>query len=85
MATGDEVRRIALSLPGAYEQESYGGCRSWRTEPRTFTCIRDDPDAVVVWVASFEDKETGHPSGRRWRSRRWVCMCPRSTRGAFPQ
>lgn len=53
----EDVRRVALSLPGAYEQESYGGRPSWRTPPRMFTWIRDDPDAVVVWVDSLEDKE----------------------------
>ena len=57
MVTEDDVRRVALSLPGAYEQESYGGRPSWRTKPRMFTLVRDDPDAVVVWVASLEDKE----------------------------
>lgn len=51
------MRRIALSLPGAYEQESYGGRPSWRTQPRMFTWIRDEPDALVVWVDSREDKE----------------------------
>ncbi len=57
MVTEDDVRRIALSLPGAYEQESYGGRPSWRTKPRMFTWIRDEPDAVVVWVDSLEGKE----------------------------
>lgn len=53
----DDVRRIALGLPGAFERTSYGGCPSWRTKPRMFTWIRDDPSALVVWVASLEDKE----------------------------
>ncbi len=57
MITEEEVRRIALSLPGAYEQESYGGRPSWRTKARMFTWIRDTPDALVVWVESVEDKE----------------------------
>ncbi|WP_433868964.1 MmcQ/YjbR family DNA-binding protein [Saccharopolyspora sp. CA-218241] len=57
MATEDDVRRIALSLPGAYERESYGGCPSWRTKARVFSWIRDDPEALVVWVASVEEKE----------------------------
>jgi hypothetical protein len=54
---GDDVRRIALALPGAYEQESFGGRPSWRTKPRMFTWIRDDPEALVVWVGSVDDKE----------------------------
>ena len=53
----DDVRQIALSLPGAYERESYGGRPSWRTQARMFTWIRDEPDALVVWVESLEDKE----------------------------
>ena len=53
----DDVRRVALSLPGVYEQESYGGRPSWRTKARMFTWIRDDPEALVVWVESVAEKE----------------------------
>jgi hypothetical protein len=53
----DDVRRIALDLPGSYEQESYGRRPSWRTKARMFTWIRDDPEALVVWVESVEDKQ----------------------------
>lgn len=57
MITHDDVRRIASGLPGAFEQASYGDRPSWRTKPRMFTWIRDDPEALVVWVASLEEKE----------------------------
>jgi hypothetical protein len=57
VVTEDDVRRIALDLPGAFERTSYGGRPSWRTEPRMFTWIRDEPDALVVWVESLEDKD----------------------------
>ena len=57
MITEDDVRRIALALPGAYEQASYHGRPSWRTKPRMFTWIRDDPEALVVWVDSLGEKE----------------------------
>lgn len=57
VVTAEDVRRIALSLPGAYEQESYGGRPSWRTRPRMFAWIRDEPEALVVWVDVLEDKE----------------------------
>jgi len=57
MISYDDVREIALGLPGAFEHESYGGQPSWRTKPRMFTWIRDDPEALVVWVDSVEDKE----------------------------
>jgi hypothetical protein len=55
--THSDVRRIAMSLPGAYEQASYEGRPSWRTKPRMFAWIRDEPEALVVWVESIEDKE----------------------------
>ena len=57
MITHDDVRRIALSLPGSFEQESYGGRPSWRTKARMFTWIREDPEALVVWVDSEEEKQ----------------------------
>jgi hypothetical protein len=57
MVTESQIRRIAMSLPGAYEQPSYGGGPSWRTKPRMFTWIRDEPEALVVWVESLDDKE----------------------------
>jgi hypothetical protein len=53
----EDVRRIALNLPGSYEQASFGYRPSWRTKPRMFTWIRDDPEALVVWVESVEDKD----------------------------
>ncbi|MFL6205282.1 MAG: MmcQ/YjbR family DNA-binding protein [Acidimicrobiales bacterium] len=56
MVTLDDVRRIALGLPGAFEQESYGGQPSWRTKPRMFAWIRDEPEALVVWVESEDEK-----------------------------
>lgn len=47
---------MALGLPGAFEQPSYGGRPSWRTKPRMFAWIRDDPEVLVVWVDSIEEK-----------------------------
>ena len=57
MISHDDVRAIALDLPGSFEQASYGGQPSWRTKPRMFTWIRDDPEALVVWVESVEEAE----------------------------
>lgn len=57
MITHDDVRAIAVALPGAFEQPSFGGRPSWRTKPRMFTWIREDPEALVVWVDSLEEKE----------------------------
>jgi len=56
MATIEDVRRIALELPDAYEQPSYGGAPSFRTKPRMFAWLRDEPDALAIYVASEEDK-----------------------------
>ena len=56
MADEADIRRAALALPGAFEQESYGGRPSWRTKARMFTWLREDPEALVVWVPSEEDK-----------------------------
>ena len=53
----EDIRVIACSLPGAFERESYGGCPSWRTPARMFAWIRDDPEALVVWVESPEAKD----------------------------
>jgi len=52
----EDVRRIALNLPGAFERPSYGGRPSWRTESRMFAWVRGGPEALVVWVDSLEDK-----------------------------
>lgn len=57
MITEDDIRRIALELPGAYEQASFGGRPSFRTTPRMFAWIREDPEALVVWVESLDEKE----------------------------
>ena len=56
MITYDDVRKVALALPEAYEHGSHGGQPSFRTKPRMFAWIRDDPEALVVWVESEEDK-----------------------------
>jgi len=56
MLSHDDVRSIALDLPGAVERPSYGGRPSWRTATRMFTWIRDEPEALVVWVDSEDEK-----------------------------
>lgn len=56
MVTWDDVRAIAMGLPEAFEQASYGGNPSWRTKPRMFAWIKDDPELLVVWVDSEEEK-----------------------------
>jgi hypothetical protein len=57
MVTESDIRRLALALPGTEERASYGGRPSWRTTARMFTWIREDPEALVVWVDSVEEKD----------------------------
>ncbi|CAN5890859.1 MmcQ/YjbR family DNA-binding protein [soil metagenome] len=57
MISEHDVRRIALGLPGTEERASYGGRPSWRTKTRMFTWLPDDPEALVVWVDSVDDKD----------------------------
>lgn len=65
MATHGDVQRLAMELPGAFEQASYGGRPSWRTKARMFTWIPElaEPEdggpeeALVVWVDSLDEKE----------------------------
>lgn len=57
MATEDDVRRIALSLPETSERPSYEGTPSFRTKRKAFTRIRGDGESIVVFVDSVEEKE----------------------------
>lgn len=57
MVSIDEVGQLANALPGAYEQPSYGGRPSWRTKARSFTWYREDPEALVIWVESVDEKQ----------------------------
>jgi hypothetical protein len=57
MTTIEQIRDVASNLPGAYEQPSYGARPSWRTKRRMFTWVRDDPEALVVWVESVDERD----------------------------
>jgi hypothetical protein len=56
MADEDDVRRIALALPEAYEQLAYG-TPSWRTKPRMFARMHEQPGLLVCWVPDEGDKQ----------------------------
>ena len=56
MVSHDDIRSAALGLPGTLERASYGDRPSWRTKTRMFAWIRDDPEALVVWVESEDEK-----------------------------
>ena len=57
MVSHDDIRRIAMGLPGVIERASYGGRPSWRTKAKMFAWIRENPEALVVWVESLDEKE----------------------------
>ena len=56
MVSIEDVRRISLALPEAFERASYGGRPSFRTKPKMFTWVREDPEALVIFVDSVEEK-----------------------------
>lgn len=55
MITIEDIRQIALALPGSTEKPSYGGRPSWRAGPKMFCWVREAPEALVLWVESVED------------------------------
>ena len=57
MATEDDVRRIALSLPGAFEHPSYGGMPAYRVGKKNFAYVREDRESVTVYVSDLDEKE----------------------------
>jgi hypothetical protein len=56
MATEDDVRRIALSLPATTEKPSYG-TPGYRVKDKLFARIREEGDVLVVWVDGLDEKE----------------------------
>ena len=56
MATEDDARRIALSLPATTERPSYG-TPGFRVKDKLFARIHDLPDTLVVWVSGMDEKE----------------------------
>ena len=56
MATEDDARRIALSLPATTERPSYG-TPGFRVKDKLFARIHDLPDTLVVWVSDMDEKE----------------------------
>jgi hypothetical protein len=54
MATEEDVRRIALSLPEVVEKPSYG-TPGFRVKDRLFARLRE-PGVLVVWVVDEGDK-----------------------------
>lgn len=57
MATADDVRRLALSLPETDEHPSYGGRPSFRVRKKSFARLLDDDESCGVWLASVEERD----------------------------
>jgi hypothetical protein len=57
VATEDDVRSIALSLPETDEHPSYGGRPSFRVKKKGFLYVREDGVSIVVWVGDLGEKE----------------------------
>lgn len=57
MATQNDIRKIALSLPETDEHASYGGTPSFRVKKKGFTRIREDGFSIVLFVADLTEKE----------------------------
>jgi hypothetical protein len=56
VATEDDVRRIALSLPETTEKPSYG-TPGFRVKDRLFARIHQDGGLLVVWCEDEAEKE----------------------------
>jgi hypothetical protein len=56
VATEDDVRRIALSLPETAEAPSYG-TPGFRVKGKMFARLREEPGVLVLWVADLGEKE----------------------------
>ncbi len=56
VATEDDVRRIALSLPETIEKPWFG-TPGFRVKDKGFLRIRSEADGLVVWVSDLGEKE----------------------------
>ncbi len=57
MATEDDVRRIALALPGTTERPSYG-TPGFRVADKLFLRMHDQPGVLVLWCEDEHAKRT---------------------------
>ena len=56
VATEDDARELALSLPATIEKPSYG-MPGFRVKDRLFARIREERDVFVVWCGDLEEKD----------------------------
>src|SRR5437763_5569457 len=57
MATADDVRRVALSLPETDEHPSYQGRPSFRVRTKSFARLLDDGESCGVWLESIQERD----------------------------
>ena len=57
MATEEDLRAIALSLPGTEERPGYGKRPSWKVRGKGFVGIWKDESSVTLMVESIAEKE----------------------------
>ncbi len=56
MATEQDVRRLALSLPSTIERPSYG-TPGFRVQDKLSARLSDEPGVLVLWRGSVEDRD----------------------------
>lgn len=56
MATEDDVRRLALTLPSTIERPSYG-TPGFRVQDRLFARMHEQPGVLVAFRSSVEDRD----------------------------
>jgi len=57
VATVEDVRTIALSLPDTDEHASYGGRPSFRVHKKGFCNLRNDETSISLYVSDLDEKE----------------------------
>jgi hypothetical protein len=58
VATEENLRSIAMSLPQIEEHPAYGGRPSWRVAGRGFVGIRKDQTSGVIPASDLAEKQT---------------------------
>lgn len=56
MASEDDVRRLALALPGVEERTAYG-TPAFYVGGKIFLRFREKPDALVAWCSDLAERE----------------------------
>ncbi|MEY2468804.1 MAG: hypothetical protein QOF21_1502 [Actinomycetota bacterium] len=57
MASEDDIRRFALSLPNTDEHRSYNDTVAFRVAKKMFVRFREEGDSIVLFVHDLGEKE----------------------------